>query len=130
MQILIIDGQGGKIGRSVAEAILKEKPEAKLSVIGTNAIATANMLKSGVREAATGENPVIVTAPKVDVIIGPIGIAIADSMMGEVTPKMAVAVGQSPARKILIPMNRCDNMVAGVEELPLSEMLKKVIALI
>ena len=130
MKILIIYRQGGKIGRSVAEAVMREKPDAEVSVIGTNAIATANMLKSGVREAATGENPVVVTAPKADVIIGPIGIAIADSMMGEVTPKMAVAVGQSPARKILIPLNRCDNLIAGVQEIPLSEMIRQVVALI
>ena len=130
MNILIIDGQGGKIGRSVAEAILKEKPEVSLSVIGTNAIATSNMMKSGVKDAATGENPVVVTAPKADFIIGPIGIAIADSMMGEVTPKMAVAVGQSKAKKILIPMNKCDNMVVGVDNLSLSEMIRKVVELI
>lgn len=130
MHILIIDGQGGKIGRSVAEAVLKELPQAQLSVIGTNAIATSNMLRSGVKDAATGENPVIVTAPKADVIIGPIGIVIADSLMGEVTPKMALAVGQSAAKKILIPVNRCDNMVVGVEDIPLGEMIRRAIALI
>lgn len=130
MHILVIDGQGGKIGRSVAEAVLKELPQAQLSVIGTNAIATSNMLRSGVKDAATGENPVIVTAPKADVIIGPIGIVIADSLMGEVTPKMALAVGQSAAKKILIPVNRCDNMVVGVEDIPLGEMIRRAIALI
>lgn len=130
MHILIIDGQGGKIGRSVAEAVLKELPQAQLSVIGTNAIATSNMLRCGVKDAATGENPVIVTAPKADVIIGPIGIVIADSLMGEVTPKMALAVGQSAAKKILIPVNRCDNMVVGVEDIPLGEMIRRAIALI
>lgn len=130
MHILIIDGQGGKIGRAVAEAVLKELPETQLSVIGTNAIATSNMLRSGVKDAATGENPVVVTAPKADVIIGPIGIVIADSLMGEVTPKMALAVGQSAAKKILIPVNRCDNMVVGVEDIPLGEMIRRTIALI
>ena len=99
MQILIIDGQGGKIGRAVAEAVLKERPDVRLSVIGTNAIATSNMMRSGVKDAATGENPVAVMAPRADVIIGPIGIVIADSLMGEVTPKMALAVGQSRAKK-------------------------------
>ncbi len=130
MRILIIDGQGGKIGRAVAEAVLKELPQAEVSVIGTNAIATANMLKSGVKNAATGENPVIVMAPRADVIIGPVGIAAADSMMGEVTPKMAVAVGQSSARKILIPINRCDIMIAGVADLTLTEMIRRVIAML
>ncbi len=130
MRILIIDGQGGRIGRGVAEAVLKELPGVEVDVIGTNAIATANMLKSGVKNAATGENPVVVMAPKADVIIGPVGIAVADSMMGEVTPAMAVAVGQSSAKKILIPMNRCDIMIAGVGEMPLSEMIRRVIAML
>ena len=130
MRILIIDGQGGRIGRGVAEAVLKELPGVEVDVIGTNAIATANMLKSGVTNAATGENPVVVMAPKADVIIGPVGIAVADSMMGEVTPAMAVAVGQSSAKKILIPMNRCDIMIAGVGEMPLSEMIRRVIAML
>ncbi len=130
MRILIIDGQGGKIGRSIAEAVLKELPGVEVDLIGTNAIATANMLKSGAKNAATGENPVVVMAPRADVIIGPVGVAVADSMMGEVTPKMAVAVGQSRAKKILIPMNRCDIMIAGVGELPLSEMVRRVIAML
>ena len=130
MRILIIDGQGGKIGRSITEAVLKELPGVEVDLIGTNAIATANMLKSGAKNAATGENPVVVMAPRADVIIGPVGIAVADSMMGEVTPKMAVAVGQSRAKKILIPMNRCDIMIAGVGELPLSEMVRRVIAML
>ena len=130
MRILIIDGQGGKIGRSIAEAVLKELPGVEVDLIGTNAIATANMLKSGAKNAATGENSVVVMAPRADVIIGPVGIAVADSMMGEVTPKMAVAVGQSRAKKILIPMNRCDIMIAGVGELPLSEMVRRVIAML
>ena len=130
MRILIIDGQGGKIGRSIAEAVLKELPGVEVDLIGTNAIATANMLKSGAKNAATGENPVVVMAPRADVIIGPVGIAVADSMMGEVTPKMAVAVGQSRAKKILIPMNRCDIMIAGVGDLQLSEMVRRVIAML
>ena len=130
MQILIIDGQGGKIGRAVAEAVLKERPDVRLSVIGTNAIATSNMMRSGVKDAATGENPVAVMAPRADVIIGPIGIVIADSLMGEVTPKMALAVGQSRAKKILIPLHRCDNMVVGVEDIPLAEMIRRTIELI
>ena len=130
MHILIIDGQGGKIGRAVVEAVLKERPAARLSVIGTNAIATSNMMRSGVKDAATGENPVAVMAPRADVIIGPVGIVIADSLMGEVTPKMALAVGQSRAKKILIPLNRCDNMVVGVEDSPLAEMIRRTIELI
>jgi hypothetical protein len=88
------------------------------------------MLRSGVKDAATGENPVVVMAPKADYIIGPIGIVIADALMGEITPKMARAVGQSAARKILIPVNRCDNLVVGVEDIPLAEMIRRTIALL
>ena len=99
MRILIIDGQGGRIGRALIEAALKELPEADVAAIGTNAIATSNMLKSGVKEAATGEYPVVLNAPKADFILGPVGIIAAGSLMGEVTPEMARAVGLSGAKR-------------------------------
>ena len=95
MRILVIDGQGGKIGKSLIEAIKKQWPKAHITAIGTNSLATAAMLKAAPSEAATGENPVVVCAPRADVIIGPIGILVADALLGEVTPRMAVAVGQS-----------------------------------
>lgn len=85
------------------------------------------MLKAGADEAATGENPVIVASQRADIIAGPIGIVIADSLLGEVTPDMAVAVGQSHAAKVLVPMNRCDNLVAGVSMLPVGELVEDAI---
>ena len=115
MTILIIDGQGGGLGRQLVEKCMVSKaPEDTVIAVGTNAIATANMLKASPDEAATGENAIVVCARKADVICGPVGIVIADAMNGEVTPKAARAVGQSGARRILIPVNRCDTTVVGV----------------
>ena len=119
-KITVIDGQGGRMGKTIIEQLKKEFPDQELLAIGTNSIATAAMLKAGADHGATGENPVIVAARDSDIIIGPIGIVMADSLFGEVTPAMALAVGDSPAQKILIPMNGCGVQVAGVEELPLS----------
>jgi len=114
MRILIIDGQGGRIGRQLIETITKKFPEHTVTAIGTNSIATAAMLKGGAQDAATGENAVIVACRRADVIIGPVGIVIADSLLGEVSPAMALAVAQSAAVRILIPMNRCENLIAGI----------------
>ena len=113
-KILVIDAQGGGIGKQIINEIIKKNIKADLLAVGTNSAATALMLKAGARHAATGENPVIVACRKADFIIGPIGIVIADSMFGEITPAMALAVAQADAKRILIPMNHCDNIVAGV----------------
>ncbi len=128
MNILIIDGQGGQLGAQLVKEITVRFPEVQITAVGTNATATAAMLKAGAKQAATGENPVIVACRKADIIIGPIGIVIADSMYGEVTPQMAVAVGQADAMRILIPMNRCENVIAGVQDVTMSTMLADVLA--
>lgn len=128
MNILIIDGQGGQLGAQLVKEIGVRYPEARITAVGTNATATSAMLKAGAKQAATGENPVVVACRKADIIIGPIGIVVADSMYGEVTPKMAVAVGQADATRILIPMNRCENLVAGVQEVTMSAMLADVLS--
>ena len=122
MRFLVIDGQGGRLGKLLIEEIRKEFPGEEVMAVGTNATAASTMLKAGADEAATGENPVVVACRRADVIIGPIGIVIADSLLGEVTPKMAIAVAQSSAVRILIPMNRCDNLVAGVGSLSIAEL--------
>lgn len=127
MNILVIDGQGGKIGRLLVEAIKAKYDKVEVTVIGTNSTATANMIKGGADNAATGENPVVVGCRKADMIIGPASIAVADSMLGEITPAMAVAVGQSSAVKILIPINKCDNMFVGVEDLSITELIRKAV---
>ncbi len=114
MKILVIDGQGGRIGKTLVEEIKKRYPDIFILAVGTNNTATASMIKAGADEAATGENSVVVASKMADAIMGPIGILIADSMLGEVTEKMVMAIGRSAARKIIIPMNRCNNRVAGV----------------
>ena len=117
MNILVIDGQGGQIGAQLIKEITNKFENISLTAIGTNAVATSAMLKAGAKNAATGENPVVVACRKADVIIGPIGIVIADSLLGEITEKMALAISKSNAVRILLPMNRCENLVAGVSNL-------------
>lgn len=124
MNILIIDGQGGQLGSAIIKAVCARFPQLHISAVGTNSAAAAAMLKAGAHQAATGENPVIVACRKADVIIGPIGIVIADALFGEITPKMAVAVAQSDAVRILLPVNKCDNLVAGVTELSVSALVE------
>lgn len=115
MNILVIDGQGGKLGRKLVESIRKACPEAEITAVGTNSIATQNMLGAGcANQLATGENAVIVACRTAQVIVGPFGITAADSMMGEITPAMANAVASSAAYRVLIPMNLCNTYVAGV----------------
>lgn len=128
-KILVVDGQGGKLGKQIVESIKARLPECGVLAVGTNAIATLAMQKGGADEIATGENAVICCAKKVRVIIGPIGIAVADSLMGEITPAMACAVGSSAAVKILIPINKCSNLIAGVKGIPVSRMIEDAIDL-
>ncbi len=116
MQVLVIDGQGGGLGRQLVGAIKERFPKIEVLAVGTNSMATASMLRAGADQAATGENSVVVASSRAEVILGPIGIVIADSMMGEITPRMAVAIGQSHAKRILIPVNHCDNIIVGVAE--------------
>lgn len=114
MKIVVIDGQGGGIGKTLVERLRAELgSRAEIMALGTNSIATSQMLKAGADIGATGENAIVVNACKADVIVGGIGIVAADSMMGEMTPKMAKAVADSKAKKVLIPQNRCNIYVAG-----------------
>jgi len=115
MNILVIDGQGGRLGRKLVEDIRKTCPQVSITAVGTNSLATENMLNSGcANQLATGENAVIVACRTAQVIVGPFGIATADAMMGEISPAMANAVASSPAYRVLIPMNLCNTYVAGV----------------
>ena len=115
-KILVIDAQGGGIGRQVVAELVKRNVPAEIIAVGTNSAATAQMMKAGAVHGATGENPVVVCSRTADLIIGPIGIVIADSMFGEITPKMAAAIGQSSAHKVLIPVTSCGNYVAGLRD--------------
>ena len=128
MNILIIDGQGGQLGAQLVKSIISHFPDVKLTAIGTNAVATSAMLKAGAKNAATGENPVIVACRKADVIIGPVGIVITDSLMGEITDKMAVAIARADAVRILIPINKCDNLIAGVPNLNAGALIEDAIS--
>ncbi len=127
MKVVIIDGQGGRLGQLLVEEIIREKPDCDLLAIGTNSIATGAMLKAGAKQAATGENPVLVACRDADVIIGPIGIVSADSLLGEITPAMAAAVGQSHALKLLLPVSHCNNQVVGVRQMTMTEMVTETI---
>lgn len=127
MNILVIDSQGGGMGRQLVSAVKERLPRAHVTAVGTNSTATAAMLRAGADVAATGENAVVVGCRRADVIVGPIGIVIADSLYGEVTPAMAVAVGQSRARRILIPVNHCENIVAGVAEQSLGSLIESAL---
>lgn len=128
--ILVIDGQGGKIGKLLVEEIKKNIQNVSIIAVGTNSIATSSMIKGGADKAATGENPVISACRYADAIVGPIGIVIADSLMGEVTPKMSEAVGQSKAIKILIPINKCENLIVGIKDMSTGEMLSEAVKML
>ncbi len=121
---VVIDAQGGKIGQEIIKSIKQNNSENYVIAVGTNSIATSMMYKANPDVAVTGENAVIVSCRKADVIVGTIGIVVADSMMGEITPKMATAVGQANAKKILLPYNKCDIMIAGVSDISLTALLE------
>ena len=127
MNILVMDAQGGGIGKQVVTAVRTRFPDVTITAVGTNAAATTAMLRAGADEGATGENAAVVCCRRADVIIGPVGIVIADAMLGEVTPRMAVAVGQSAAKRILIPVNHCTNFIAGVADLRVGRLVDSVV---
>jgi len=126
-KVLVIDGQGGKIGRALLEQLIPYSDRMDLYAAGTNAVAVANMLKAGSVKAAAGENSILVLSRKADIIAGPIGIIIADAMLGEVTPAAACAVSSADASRVLIPMNKtqCDNIVVGVRDVPLATLIEQ-----
>ena len=128
MNIVVIDGQGGLLGSLIIKELQKYHEKLQIMAVGTNATATAYMLKAGAKQAATGENPVLVACRKADIIIGPIGIVIADALMGEVTPAMAIAIGQADATRILIPVNKCENLVAGVSSLSMTVLIQDTLS--
>ncbi|MBR3589044.1 MAG: DUF3842 family protein [Clostridia bacterium] len=128
MNVVVIDGQGGQLGAQLVKEISAQFTNIDITAIGTNALATSSMLKAGAKNAATGENPVVVACQSADVIIGPVGIVIADSLLGEITEKMAAAVGKSRAVRILIPMNKCDNIIVGVPNLNTAALINDAVA--
>lgn len=119
MKILIIDGQSGRLGAQIIEGLRKAGLSAphQLIAVGTNALATSGMINAGADQGASGENAVVVQCRRADIIAGPIGITLADAMLGEITPPMAVAVGQSSAARVLLPSDRCSTFVIGTAPL-------------
>ena len=128
MEIVVIDGQGGRMGGLFIESVRAAGISCGITAIGTNVLATSAMLKAGADRGATGENPVVVACREADVIVGPIGILAADSLLGEITPAMAVAVGQSRATKLLLPVNQCRNIVVGTQQMTLNQLIAEAVA--
>ena len=127
MKVVIVDGQGGKLGQMLIERIKNAALPCKMIAIGTNSIATSVMLKAGADAGATGENPLLVACRDAEVIIGPVGIVSADSLLGEITPPMAVAIGKSKARKLLLPVNLCDNIIVGTRSLTMTKLIDEAV---
>lgn len=125
--IVVVDGQGGNIGRQLIRSVREAFPDVCIRAVGTNSAASVNMLKGGADEAATGENALITACRQADVIVGPIGIAIADALLGEVSPEMAKAVGQSTAKKVLVPLNRCDIYIPGTDGKSTNDILDEAV---
>ena len=131
MRIAVIDGQGGGIGKAIVERIRQKlEDKAEIVALGTNSLATSLMLKAGANEGATGENAIIHNACKVDIILGPIGIISANSLLGELTPLMAKAIAESPAKKVLIPMSKCNVTVAGIETKPIPNYIDDAVEIV
>lgn len=127
MNLLVIDAQGGGMGKQLISAIRSEFPGLNITAVGTNSMATASMLRAGADRAATGENAVLVCSQRADIIIGPIGIVVADALLGEITANMAVAVGRSRADRILLPTNQCDIWVPGLRNQSLAELIQEAL---
>ena len=128
MNIVVIDGQGGRMGAQRIEGVRAAGLNCDITAIGTNVLATSAMLKAGANRGATGENPVIVACRSAEVIVGPIGILAADSLLGEITPAMAAAVGQSSAVKLLLPVNQCKNIVVGTQQMTMAQLVSETVA--
>ena len=126
-RILVIDAQGGGIGKSLVSAIKENKKDVWVTAVGTNSAATSAMLKAGADEGATGENAATVCAKKADIIVGPIGIVIANSLLGEITPKIALSVATSNAKRILLPFNHCDNIIVGIKDFNIGKLIQNAV---
>ena len=127
-RIVVIDGQGGGLGRSVTEQVKKEWPDAEITAVGTNSAATAAMLKAGADIGATGENAVVYNSRSADLILGPLGICLSGAMHGEISPAMAASVCESPALKLLVPVSKCNARIIGVGEKNMTQHVAEIIA--
>ena len=125
---MVVDAQGGGLGRQLIINLRKEIADIHIIAAGTNSVAMSNMLKAGADEAVTGENPIRIVSKKADFIIGPVGMVIADVMLGEITAVMAREIAQADARRILIPFSSCDNYIAGVGDFSMSRLITDAIS--
>ena len=130
MNVLVIDGQGGGLGRQLVAALSAQCPDIRLVAVGTNSVAAQAMHKAGAQRAATGENAVVVNCRNADIIVGPIGIVIADALLGEITPAMTQAICRSAAEKILIPVSKCHVRIAGMQDAPTAQYIDQIVALL
>ena len=130
MKIIVIDGQGGRMGKTVIESLKKQNIGDEIVAVGINSAATTAMLSAKADYGVTGENALLVNCRDADYIIGPIGILVADALHGEISPAMAVAIGQSRAKKILLPVSHCNTYVAGTQNLSLGEYINLAIEMI
>ena len=131
MHLMVVDGQGGGIGGALIKSLREGLGnDIEILALGTNSIATSRMMKMGANRGATGENAIVRTSAEVDIIIGPLAIIVANSMMGELTSKMAEAIGSSRAMKILIPLTQENTVIAGVRKQPLPHLVDQVVGMI
>lgn len=133
-RLVVIDGQGGGFGRRLIEGVRAAGIKSEIVAVGLNSMATSAMLKAGADAGATGENAAVVNAARADVLAGPLGLVMADSMLGECSAAVALAVAHSPAVRVLIPTAKCGTQIAGLCEMPLGEAIadavQKVAALL
>ena len=127
MNILVIDAQGGGIGRQLVTKLLERIPEADIVAAGTNSMATNAMIKAGAKKAATGENAIRYCASQADIITGPIGIIVANAMLGEIAPVISESVGSSSATKVLVPVTHCNTIIAGPKDLPIKDCIEDAV---
>ena len=128
MRVIVMDAQGGGMGKLLVEGLKRAMPDQKVIAVGPNALATSAMLRAGADQGATGENAVVVCAAQADLILAPIGMVLCDAMLGEVTAAIACAVGKSPAHKILVPVSRCQTSIAGAQKLTMAEAVEWAVA--
>jgi len=125
LHVVVVDAQGGGLGAAIVKKLTEKCGDRiRLTAVGTNTAATAAMKKSGAHNFATGENAVCINARTADVIVGGLGIIAASGMLGEITPRIARAIAESPAKKVLIPMSRCNLVIPGVANIPARELIE------
>jgi len=127
MRIAVIDGQGGGIGKHIVEQLRKKIPELNILALGTNALATGAMLRAGATEGASGESAICYNVERVDLIIGSVAIMMVYGLLGEITAAMATAISASKAEKLLLPIQRGNIMLVGVQRIPLPHQIEALV---